>query len=128
MADKGPLAFRTISEAVAEVGAPAHVLRFWETKFSVLKPMRRAGGRRFYRPEDVRILKALRRLLHEQRRRIGDLQNLSRADLLALSSENLFRTAVPRPSSPNLHGLQSALAAAVSVKKRLDGLLATAWG
>ena len=89
--------------------------------------MRRAGGRRLYRPEDVRVLKALRRLLHEQRRRIGDLQNLSRADLLALASVNPSRTTIPRDSSPNLHGLQSALATAVSVKKRLDGLLATAW-
>lgn len=127
MADKGPHAFRTISEAVAEVGAPAHVLRFWETRFSIVRPMRRAGGRRLYRPEDVRVLKALRRLLHEQRRRIGDLQNLSRADLLALASVNPSRTTIPRDSSPNLHGLQSALATAVSVKKRLDGLLATAW-
>lgn len=125
MADKGPLAFRTISEAVAEVGAPAHVLRFWETKFSIVKPMRRAGGRRFYRPEDVRLLKALRRLLHEERRRIGDLQNLSRTDLLALSSEDVSKVSVSRDSARNIHGLQSALAAVISAKQRLDGLLAT---
>ncbi len=125
MADKGPLAFRTISEAVAEVGAPAHVLRFWETKFSIVKPMRRAGGRRFYRPEDVRLLKVLRRLLHEERRRIGDLQNLSRTDLLALSSENVSKVSVSRDSARNIHGLQSALAAVISAKQRLDGLLAT---
>lgn len=125
MADKGPLAFRTISEAVAEVGVPAHVLRFWETKFSIVKPMRRAGGRRFYRPEDVRLLKALRRLLHEERRRIGDLQNLSRTDLLALSSENVSKVSVSRDSARNIHGLQSALAAVISAKQRLDGLLAT---
>lgn len=126
MADKGPHAFRTISEAVAEVGAPAHVLRFWETKFTVLRPMRRAGGRRFYRPEDVRLLKALRRLLYEERRRIGDIQNLSRADLLALSSENLSQVAVSRDSARSLHALQSALAAAINAKQRLDALLATA--
>ncbi len=125
MADKGPLAFRTISEAVAEVGVPAHVLRFWETKFSIVKPMRRAGGRRFYRPEDVRLLKVLRRLLHEERRRIGDLQNLSRTDLLALSSENVSKVSVSRDSARNIHGLQSALAAVISAKQRLDGLLAT---
>jgi DNA-binding transcriptional MerR regulator len=88
--------------------------------------MRRAGGRRFYRPEDVRLLKALRNLLHEERRRIGDLQNLSRADLLALSSDNLPKAAASRGSARNLHGLQSALAAAISAKQRLDGLLATA--
>ena len=126
MADKGPHAFRTISEAVAEVGAPAHVLRFWETKFSIIRPMRRAGGRRFYRPEDVRLLKALRRLLHEERRRIGDLQNLSRADLLALSSESPSQASVSRDPARNLQGVQCALAAAISAKQRLDGLLATA--
>ncbi len=88
--------------------------------------MRRAGGRRFYRPEDVRLLKALRRLLYEERRRIGDIQNLSRADLLALSSENLSQVAVSRDSARSLHALQSALAAAINAKQRLDALLATA--
>jgi DNA-binding transcriptional MerR regulator len=62
---KSPNAFRTISEAAAEVGVPQHVLRFWETKFPFLTPLKRAGGRRFYRPQDVVLLKAVKRLLHE---------------------------------------------------------------
>ena len=53
---KGPNAFRTISEAAEEVGAPQHVLRFWETKFAFVSPLKRGGGRRFYRPTDVAVL------------------------------------------------------------------------
>ena len=53
---KGPDAFRTISEAADELGIPQHVLRFWETKFTFIRPMKRAGGRRFYRPHDIAVL------------------------------------------------------------------------
>ena len=73
---KSPNAFRTISEAAAEVGAPQHVLRFWETKFPFLTPLKRAGGRRFYRPQDVVLLKAVKRLLHEEGLTIKGVQRL----------------------------------------------------
>jgi DNA-binding transcriptional MerR regulator len=73
---KSPNAFRTISEAATEVGAPQHVLRFWETKFGFLTPLKRAGGRRFYRPQDVVLLKAVKRLLHEQGLTIKGVQRL----------------------------------------------------
>ncbi|MFN3667939.1 MAG: MerR family transcriptional regulator [Brevundimonas sp.] len=73
---KSPNAFRTISEAAAEVGAPQHVLRFWETKFPFLAPLKRAGGRRFYRPQDVVLLKAVKRLLHEEGLTIKGVQRL----------------------------------------------------
>ena len=73
---KSPNAFRTISEAAAEVGAPQHVLRFWETKFSFLSPLKRAGGRRFYRPQDVVLLRAVKRLLHEEGLTIKGVQRL----------------------------------------------------
>ena len=63
---KGPNAFRTISEAAEEVGVPQHVLRFWETKFAFVSPMKRGGGRRFYRLNDIAVLKGVRRLLHDQ--------------------------------------------------------------
>ncbi|MEQ8405289.1 MAG: MerR family transcriptional regulator [Oceanicaulis sp.] len=66
MAEKSPDAYRTISEAGEEAGLPAHVLRFWESKFAQLKPVKRAGGRRLYRPQDVTLLKGLRRLLYEE--------------------------------------------------------------
>ena len=61
---KGPEAFRTISEAAEEIGVPQHVLRFWETKFSFIRPMKRAGGRRFYRPQDITMLRGIQALLH----------------------------------------------------------------
>lgn len=73
---KSANAFRTISEAAAEVGAPQHVLRFWETKFPFVTPVKRAGGRRFYRPQDVTILKAIRRLLHDEGLTIKGVQRL----------------------------------------------------
>jgi DNA-binding transcriptional MerR regulator len=63
---KGPDAFRTIGEAAAELGLRTHVLRFWETKFDALKPMKRPDGRRYYRPEDMETLRRLQQLLHVQ--------------------------------------------------------------
>jgi len=59
-------AFRTISEVSALLGVPQHVLRFWETRFPALKPLKHVGGRRYYRPEDIRLLTRIRDLLHRQ--------------------------------------------------------------
>src|SRR5579883_2803369 len=73
---KGPNAFRTISEAADEIGVPQHVLRFWETKFSFIRPMKRAGGRRFYRPHDLDLLRGVRVLLHEDGYTIKGVQRL----------------------------------------------------
>ena len=61
---KSPDAFRTISEAATELDVPQHVLRFWESRFSQIKPVKRAGGRRFYRPDDVDLLRGIRALLY----------------------------------------------------------------
>jgi DNA-binding transcriptional MerR regulator len=73
---KGPDAFRTISEAADELGVPQHVLRFWETKFSFIRPMKRAGGRRFYRRQDIEVLRGVRRLLHDEGYTIKGVQRL----------------------------------------------------
>jgi len=62
--DKAPDAFRTISEVADDLDIPQHVLRFWETRFSQIKPMKRSGGRRYYRPDDVDLLRGIRRLLY----------------------------------------------------------------
>src|SRR5438045_5755950 len=62
--DKAPDAFRTISEVAEDLDIPQHVLRFWETRFAQIKPMKRSGGRRYYRPDDVDLLKGIRRLLY----------------------------------------------------------------
>jgi DNA-binding transcriptional MerR regulator len=75
---KGPEAFRSISEASDALGVPQHVLRFWETKFSFIRPMKRAGGRRFYRPQDIVVLAEVRRLLHDEGYTIKGVQKLHR--------------------------------------------------
>ncbi|WGM47622.1 hypothetical protein KOAAANKH_02501 [Brevundimonas sp. NIBR10] len=82
-ATKGPQAFRTISEASDAVGAPQHVLRFWETKFTFVTPVKRAGGRRFYRPNDIVVLKAIKRLLHDEGLTIKGVQRLHKDQGLA---------------------------------------------
>ena len=73
---KSPDAFRTISEAASELGVPQHVLRFWETKFSFIRPMKRAGGRRFYRRQDIDVLRGVRTLLHDEGYTIKGVQKL----------------------------------------------------
>ncbi|HLK24729.1 MAG TPA: MerR family transcriptional regulator [Caulobacteraceae bacterium] len=77
---KGPEAFRTISEAADELGVPQHVLRFWESRFSFIRPMKRAGGRRFYRPQDIVVLRGVMRLLHEEGYTIKGVQRLHREE------------------------------------------------
>jgi DNA-binding transcriptional MerR regulator len=74
--EKSPDAFRTISEAAQELDLPQHVLRFWETRFSTIKPLKRGGGRRYYRPEDVLLLKGIRHLLYEQGFTIKGVQKI----------------------------------------------------
>ena len=64
--EKSPGAFRTITEVSEDLGVPQHVLRFWESRFSQIRPTKRAGGRRYYRPDDVDLLKGIRRILHGQ--------------------------------------------------------------
>ncbi len=75
---KSPGAFRTISEVAEDLDLPAHVLRFWETKFSQVHPLKRGGGRRYYRPEDVRLLSHIRTLLYEEGYTIKGVQKLMR--------------------------------------------------
>ncbi|MFZ5669890.1 MAG: MerR family transcriptional regulator [Pseudomonadota bacterium] len=134
---KGPHAFRTISEAAEELGVPQHVLRFWETKFSFIRPMKRAGGRRFYRPQDIAVLRGVRRLLHDEGYTIKGVQKLHREQgvkRLAGAGEGAT------PANPAAVGdvdfavpvavgdearerLTFALADLEAVKARLDGLL-----
>ena len=75
---KSASAFRTISEVAAELDLPQHVLRFWETKFNVIRPMKRGGGRRYYRPEDVTLLRTIRDLLYSDGYTIKGVQKLLR--------------------------------------------------
>jgi DNA-binding transcriptional MerR regulator len=74
--EKSPEAFRSISEAANDLDLPQHVLRFWESRFSQLKPVKRAGGRRYYRPEDVDLLRGIRALLYSDGLTIKGVQKL----------------------------------------------------
>jgi DNA-binding transcriptional MerR regulator len=73
---KGPMAFRTISETADLLGVQQHVLRFWESKFAFIRPTKRAGGRRFYRPQDIALLSGLKTLLYERGYTIRGVQKL----------------------------------------------------
>ncbi len=76
--DKSAAAFRTISEVAAELDVPQHVLRFWESKFTQVKPLKRGGGRRYYRPEDIELLRSIRGLLYGDGYTIRGVQKLLR--------------------------------------------------
>ncbi len=87
---KSATAFRTISEVSADLKVPQHVLRFWETKFPQIRPLKRGGGRRYYRPEDVELLRRIQALLYEERYTIKGVQRLLKEG----------RTADPTPPLP----------------------------
>src|SRR5437660_8689272 len=76
--NKSSEAFRTITEVAETLDLPQHVLRFWETRFTQIKPLKRAGGRRYYRPEDVQLITAIRRLLYDEGFTIRGVQRLLR--------------------------------------------------
>ena len=76
--EKAPDAFRTISEVADEIDVPQHVLRFWESRFPQIKPMKRGGGRRYYRPDDVDLLRGIRHLLYGEGYTIRGVQRILR--------------------------------------------------
>ncbi len=76
MTIKSPEAFRTISEVSKDLSLPQHVLRFWETKFAQIKPIKRGGGRRYYRPEDIELLKGIKYLLYNDGYTIRGVQKV----------------------------------------------------
>lgn len=101
--DKSPEAFRTISEVADELDVPQHVLRFWESKFSQIKPMKRGGGRRYYRPNDIELLRGIRHLLYGEGYTIRGVQKILREQGIAFVIESGQSTALtypkPRPAS-----------------------------
>jgi DNA-binding transcriptional MerR regulator len=86
-------AFRTISEVAQELEVPQHVLRFWESKFPQVKPLKRAGGRRYYRPDDVALLRRIRQCLYDQGYTIKGVQKLMREG--ALKTDEIPRLVLP---------------------------------
>lgn len=135
---KGPDAFRTISEAAEELGVPQHVLRFWETKFSFIRPMKRAGGRRFYRRQDIEVLRGVRRLLHDEGYTIKGVQKLHKEQGIRrlLSDEPPGEPVAEAPERPTQTPPATALGESArdrllavlrdleSTKDRIDDLLA----
>lgn len=92
---KSSAAFRTISEVASDLDVPQHVLRFWETKFAQVKPLKRGGGRRYYRPEDVDLLRRIRTLLYENGYTIRGVQKLLRETGGRITDIALIERAVP---------------------------------
>lgn len=134
---KSPNAFRSISETADEVGVPQHVLRFWETKFAFVAPMKRAGGRRFYRPQDLVLLKAVKRLLHDEGLTIKGVLRLHKEQglkalarygdpggLVSFDSEEAVAVPDARPPSGRATvRLRQALAEIEGARARLDAVL-----
>ena len=133
---KSNQAFRTISEVSTELEVPAHVLRFWETKFPQIKPMKRGGGRRYYRPEDISLLKGVQAMLHVDGYSIKGVQKALREQgVKAISDrdENVATAeivtadvspaaaATPALSSAEREHLQSVLDVLVALRADLVG-------
>ena len=97
---KSPEAFRTISEVAAELDVPQHVLRFWEGRFTQVKPTKRAGGRRYYRPEDVDLLRGIRALLYSEGYTIKGVQKLLREQGLRYVADVGRGEAIAEPAAP----------------------------
>jgi DNA-binding transcriptional MerR regulator len=98
--DKSPEAFRTISEVAEEMDLPQHVLRFWETRFPQIKPLKRGGGRRYYRPDDVDLLRAVKQLLYGEGYTIKGVQKLLREQGAALVARGLAGRERPEATKP----------------------------
>ena len=106
MSSKSPEAFRTISEVSKDLSLPQHVLRFWETKFVQIKPIKRGGGRRYYRPEDVKLLKGIKSLLYNDGYTIRGVQKVIKENgtkkLLTIQTENKVFTEIRKDNNDHL--------------------------
>jgi DNA-binding transcriptional MerR regulator len=135
VADKAPDAFRTISEVAGDLDLPQHVLRFWETRFQQIKPMKRGGGRRYYRPDDIDLLRGIRYLLYGEGYTIRGAQRILKDHGIRFV-QNVWRAGAPQPSRASDTELEIAEAApprplpggarrgdADSAHRRLFGLL-----
>ncbi|MBD0270884.1 MAG: MerR family transcriptional regulator [Acetobacteraceae bacterium] len=120
-ARKAPSAFRTISEVADDLHIPQHVLRFWETKFPQLKPLKRGGGRRYYRPEDIALLRRVSDLLYTQGYTIKGVQRLLREGGL---EEAVAASAAP-PAATAADPPETGIAALRSILEELEDISAS---
>lgn len=107
---KGPNAFRTISEVAVEIGVPQHVLRFWETRFTQLQPLKRGGNRRYYRPADVALLRDIQRMLSVEGLTIKGVQK-------RLAGGEAAPAAPMASAPPDLRAIRDRLAAALAASR-----------
>ena len=116
---KSAEAFRTISEVAGDLEVPQHVLRFWESKFPQIRPLKRAGGRRYYRPDDVALLRRIRQCLYDQGYTIKGVQKLLREGALKQDG----RPAAQPPSAPRtVKSPDSLRQALLDIRKELVAL------
>ncbi|MEX2009668.1 MAG: MerR family transcriptional regulator, partial [Dongiaceae bacterium] len=104
---KSASAFRTISEVADDLDVPQHVLRFWETRFPQVRPLKRGGGRRYYRPEDVDLLRAIRSLLYQEGYTIKGVQKLMREGALKARAQPPAEPERVLPSTPGAEPMPS---------------------
>ena len=107
MDEKAPDAFRTISEAAEELDLPQHVLRFWESRFREIKPMKRGGGRRFYRPEDLDLLRGIKYLLYGEGYTIRGVQRILREQSVKFV-QAVWEEGAEQPEAPDVHEEEAA--------------------
>ena len=105
--DKAPDAFRTISEVADEINVPQHVLRFWESRFAQIRPMKRGGGRRYYRPDDVDLLRGVRHLLYGAGYTIRGVQRILREEGVAFVQNVWHAGSVPPPPEADEEGAEN---------------------
>ena len=121
---KSAAAFRTISEVATELDTPAHVLRFWESKFAQVKPLKRGGGRRYYRPEDIDLLRGIRELLYTDGYTIKGVQKLLREGgvkaVLAGPADNADAGPAETAVRPATEAASAPVSAALDARKRAE--------
>ena len=120
-ADKSPDAFRTIGELSIELGVAQHILRYWETKFPQLKPLQRAGNRRYYRPPDVALARRIHRLLAHEGYTVRGVQKLLGSRDVAPATEAPAPVTVSALSAPQAQGID--VARLVELRDRLSAAL-----
>ena len=118
---KSAEAFRTISEVATELDIPQHVLRFWESKFSQIKPLKRGGGRRYYRPEDVALLRNIRKLLYNEGYTIKGVQKLLREGQVGRQDQVLKSVAPNRLSDAQRRELNAIIDELTELRNLLKG-------
>ena len=121
---KSAAAFRTTSEVSQELDIPQHVLRFWETKFSQVKPLKRGGGRRYYRPEDIELLRRIRNLLHGEGYTIKGVQKLLREGGVNAVAQREERQAAAPQRTPALdHARRAKLGEVLDEMRQLRTMI-----